>query len=199
MLVLKGCRNVYTGGLDTENNMDGEFTRYWRGKFTQMVFHVVTMMNNSNTIQQNENLSDIEIQRLIDMKKRHIGNNYVNIFFDESGNEFNFNLIKSQFNFLSIVISPHTLSNDFTISDLHKKSNSNSKFFKVKTYRRGGIPPLFGTSHYKLISENELATFIRTTAILANIFANTWHGGRLVWEQRVKQLKLIESYSKKNT
>ncbi|EER32197.1 hypothetical protein CTRG_03868 [Candida tropicalis MYA-3404] len=199
LLVLKGCRNVYTGGLDTENNMDGEFTRYWRGKFTQMVFHVVTMMNNSNTIQQNENLSDIEIQRLIDMKKRHIGNNYVNIFFDESGNEFNFNLIKSQFNFLSIVISPHTLSNDFTISDLHKKSNSNSKFFKVKTYRRGGIPPLFGTSHYKLISENELATFIRTTAILANIFANTWHGGRLVWEQRVKQLKLIESYSKKNT
>ncbi|RCK56420.1 Tuberous sclerosis 2 [Candida viswanathii] len=205
LLVLKGCRNVYTGGLDTENNMDGEFTRYWRGKFTQMIFHVVTMMNNEQQPCQ-EGMSDIEAQRLIDLKKRHIGNNYVNIFFDESGNDFNFNLIKSQFNFLSIVISPHTISHDYTItspsptSTAFKKSHTtSSKFFKVKTYRRGGIPSLFGTSHYKLISETELPTFIRTTAILANIFANTWHGGRLVWEQRVKQLKLIASYSKKNT
>ncbi|KAL6450181.1 tsc2 Tuberous sclerosis 2 protein [Candida maltosa Xu316] len=191
LISLKGCKNLYTGGLDTENNMDGEFARHWRGKYTQIIFHVTTMMNNEQ--QFNDDLTDIDMQRLIDMRKRHIGNNHVNIFFDESGKSFNFNLIKSQFNFLSIVISPHTVSQDFTIDE----PNNAQKFFKVKSYRRAGVPPFFGTSHYKLVSGKELASFVRTTSILADMFANTWHGGRSIWAQRVKQLKLIESHSRK--
>ena len=40
------------------------------------------------------------------------------IYFDESGHEFNFNLIKSQFNFLCIVITPHTYSQDYYNNNL---------------------------------------------------------------------------------
>ncbi|RLP64969.1 hypothetical protein L150_03734, partial [Candida albicans Ca529L] len=204
LIKLQGCKSIYTGGLDTENNIDGEFTRYWRGKYIQIIFHVATMMNNNEQIlgeNQNDELSDMDIQRMIDLKKRHIGNNHVNIFFDESGHEFNFNLIKSQFNFLSIVITPHTYSQDYYNNNLpvssteDKKQQLSEKYFKVKMYRRGGVPSFCGISHFKLISEKELPVFIRSTSLLASIFANVWHGSKNVWSQRVKQLKLISSYT----
>ena len=162
------------------------------------------MMNNNEQIlgeNQNDELSDMDIQRMIDLKKRHIGNNHVNIFFDESGHEFNFNLIKSQFNFLSIVITPHTYSQDYYNNKLSvsstedKKQQLSEKYFKVKMYRRGGVPSFCGISHFKLISEKELPVFIRSTSLLASIFANVWHGSKNVWSQRVKQLKLILSYT----
>ena len=204
LIKLQGCKSIYTGGLDTDNNIDGEFTRYWRGKYIQIIFHVATMMNNNEQIlgkDQNDELSDMDIQRMIDLKKRHIGNNHVNIFFDESGHEFNFNLIKSQFNFLCIVITPHTYSQDYYNNNLpvssteDKKQQLSEKYFKVKMYRRGGVPSFCGISHFKLISEKELPVFIRSTSLLASIFANVWHGSKNVWSQRVKQLKLISSYT----
>lgn len=215
LIKLQGCKSIYTGGLDTENNIDGEFTRYWRGKYTQVIFHVATMMNNEQTGQtgqtgqtQNGNgneLTDMDIQRMIDLKKRHIGNNHVNIFYDESGHEFNFNLIKSQFNFLSIVITPHTYSQDYNLTSSSSSFSSSSsddklleKYFKVKMYRRGGVPSFCGISHFKLISERELPVFIRSTSLLASIFASIWHGSKNVWSQRVKQLKLISSYTLPN-
>ena len=74
LIKLQGCKSIYTGGLDTENNIDGEFTRYWRGKYIQIIFHVATMMNNNEQIlgeNQNDELSDMDVQRMIDLKKTY--------------------------------------------------------------------------------------------------------------------------------
>lgn len=156
---LQGCdKRIYVGGLDTENGTDGEYGLFWSDKITQLVFHVTTLMKNNDG------------DKYYDLKKRHIGNNYVNVFFDESGREFNFNLIKTQFNFMNIVVSPHTKSSSYTAP----KANTRP-FFKVKTYRRAGVPGLFATCHFKLISEQQLPLYIRNLAIIANQFATLWH------------------------
>ena len=138
------------------------------------------------------------------MKKRHIGNNYVNIFFDESGNQdFNFNLIKSQFNFLNIVISPQTIQTKKSTSLLFTPQHGR-KFFKVKTFRRAGVPAIFATCHFKIVSEDQLPYLVRSIAILASEFANVWHAsdlsGKYVtnWAQRVKQLRLLYDKSLEN-
>lgn len=172
---------IYVGGLDVENNDDGEYTRYWSDKIIQVVFHIVTMMSSTN----------------MNNKKRHIGNNYINIYFDESGQDFNFNLIKSQFNFISIVISPHSFSSDDKIIKYHGITN---KFFKVKTFRRSGIPGVFSTSHFKLISGENLPQFVRNLAIITDHFAQIWHSTQYVsnWSQRVKQINTIIEKTKQN-
>lgn len=186
---LKGSRDIYVGGLDTENNVDGEYAIFWSDEISHLIFHTTTLMPNSPN------------DKFFDLKKRHIGNNYVNIFFDESGLPFNFNLIKSQFNFLNIVISPNSVSFDRHLQ-LSSGSTSN-RFFRVKAYIREGVPGVFSTGHFKLVSEDQLPHFIRTLAITADDFANVWHAttqGSFVanWAHRVKQLNILRDKTKHN-
>lgn len=201
LIKLKGCKDIYLGGLDNENNMDGEYAVFWSDKTTQLIFHTATMMP------QNEN------DKYFDFKKRHIGNNYVNIFFDDSGLPFNFNVIKSQFNFLNIVISSHTPSSSLiavkgNLSNVESNSSTpqvqegsgNSyigsnyhKYFKIKTYRRSGVPGVFATCHFKIISEDQLPIFIRNLAISADLFASVWHSSvtgsyTSNWAYRTRQI-----------
>ncbi|KAK6199363.1 tuberous sclerosis 2 protein [Scheffersomyces amazonensis] len=227
---------IYVGSLDTENDIDGAYARYWRDTTTQVIFHITTMMNNPKFLESdNNNVDQEEKQRIVDLKKRHIGNNYVNIYYDESGLEYNFNLIKSQFNFLNIVISPHTISSstvesfnsemmqgtsgsrdnngstENSIGDsfgsnsekIYNNQRSSDRYYKVKAYRRYGVPGMFATSHFKIISEANLPNFIRNLAIIADQFANVWHAnlsGSFVsnWSQRVKQFKVLREKTMAN-
>ncbi|CUM62716.1 uncharacterized protein PRCAT00000272001 [Priceomyces carsonii] len=181
LIRLKGCRNYYVGGLDIENDVDGEYATFWNSKTMHVVFQVTTMMGLS------------EADKNFDLKKRHIGNNYVNIYFDESGLPFNFNVIKSQFNFLNIVISPSALSASALASEEYRRR----RFFKVKVYRRSGVPAVFASCHFKLISEEKLPFFIRNLAISADQFANAWHPSVATshlsnWSHRAKQIKVLK-------
>jgi len=67
---------VYTGGLDIENGVDGEFAYYWQDHITQMIFHVATLMPSNEWF----------------MKKRHIGNDYVTIVYNDSGDDYRFGI-----------------------------------------------------------------------------------------------------------
>ncbi|CAH6719430.1 putative tuberous sclerosis 2 protein homolog [[Candida] jaroonii] len=185
LIKLKDCRDIYVGGLDTENDTDGKYALYWNDKTIQVIFHTITLMPNN------------ERDPYFDLKKRHIGNNYVNIFFDESGLSFNFNIIKSQFNFINIVISPHSKKFDYSTGDNEKQ------FYKVKTYRRSGVPGVFATCHFKIVSIDLLPILIRNLSITANQFANVWHAnyhGSYIsnWAHRVKQLKILKDRTYKH-
>lgn len=182
LVKLKNCREVYVGGLDIENGTDGEYAMYWSDKTVQVIYHTTTLMPNHET------------DLYYDFKKRHIGNNYVNIYFDESGNPFDFNLIKSQFNFINIVISPHTKS--FSFHEDASEPFGKTRYFKVKLYRRSGIPGVFATCHFKIVSEDALAYAVRGLAITACQFADVWqanyHGKFITnWGHRVKQIKTL--------
>lgn len=96
---LKGNRRIYTGGLDINKDVDGEYAYVWSDKVTQMMFHTTTMMPHTNA---NDTSSS--------GKKRHIGNDFINIYFDESELPFKFDVIKSQFNFINIVVTPVSIN-----------------------------------------------------------------------------------------
>ncbi|EAT91324.2 hypothetical protein SNOG_01675 [Parastagonospora nodorum SN15] len=62
-----------TGGLDTRDDADGEFTYCWRDRCMEIVFHITTMMPTNRD-------DDMTYPN----KKRHIGNDFVNIIFNDS-------------------------------------------------------------------------------------------------------------------
>lgn len=79
---LRGLKHVFTGGLDTENGFDGEYAIYWKDELFQLIFHVATFMP---TVPHDLNCNS---------KKRHIGNDFVTVIFNESGKlTYDFNTI----------------------------------------------------------------------------------------------------------
>ena len=56
---------MYSGGLDTRNDSDGEFSVAWADDFLQVMFHVATMMTGCEPLD----------------KKRHIGNDFVHVVY----------------------------------------------------------------------------------------------------------------------
>ena len=80
---------------------------------------------------------------------------------------------------LLILILKITITTTYQFLLQKIKQQLSEKYFKVKMYRRGGVPSFCGISHFKLISEKELPVFIRSTSLLASIFANVWHGSKM--------------------
>lgn len=73
---------VYLGGLD-RSGPDGEFAYCYHDDITQVIFHVVTMMP-----------TDLAADPSCSNKKRHIGNDFVTIVYNDSGSEYKFGTIK---------------------------------------------------------------------------------------------------------
>lgn len=61
---------------------DGKFLYLWQDDVVRVTFHVATMMPNKETDPNCNN------------KKMHIGNDFVNIVYNESGEEFDMKTIK---------------------------------------------------------------------------------------------------------
>ena len=72
-------RKFYSGGLETDGSL-ADFTLLWYDGIVQVLFHVATMM-----FSKEENLLN---------KKRHIGNDAAIIVYNESGEEYQFNMLK---------------------------------------------------------------------------------------------------------
>ncbi|KAI9352647.1 hypothetical protein BDR26DRAFT_197933 [Obelidium mucronatum] len=96
---LKGLKKYNTGGLDTsEACVDGQNCLVWQDASSgnQIVFHTTTLMpTNEQTDPQ------------CSLKKRHVGNDFVSVLFDESGgDEIGFDTLPGQFNFVNILVKP---------------------------------------------------------------------------------------------
>ncbi|KAI5791521.1 hypothetical protein FPQ18DRAFT_390210 [Pyronema domesticum] len=121
--------DLNTGGLDREADFDGEFTYFWHDRTTEIVFHVITMMPTRPEDPQ------------ATYKKRHIGNDFVNIVFNNSGLPWRFGTIPSQFNFVSIVITPEAKSS-FISSRRRAGTGVTST---ISTSASGASPPNLGS------------------------------------------------------
>ncbi|KNC48016.1 GARNL1 protein [Thecamonas trahens ATCC 50062] len=158
---------AYTGGLDrSDESIDGETALYWKDELSFVVFHTTTLMPNmGGAYSQFQN------------KKRHIGNDYVTIVFNESEHPFTASTIPGQFNFVHIVISP--LESEYLV------------LVKVKP----GMEHLArDTGTHLILTEPVLAMLVRQIAIRADLFAQIFHHGtRFVsnWEERLKQICLL--------
>jgi hypothetical protein len=96
---LDGNLQVYSGGLDTSSEkMDGEMVLAHVEQLTQCVFHVTTLMPTRESDPQ------------CTFKKRHIGNDFVNIIWNENnlGSKYTMDTLEGQFNFMAILVEPLT-------------------------------------------------------------------------------------------
>nr|XP_045602485.1 tuberin-like [Procambarus clarkii] len=136
---------VFLGGLDTKGN-DGKLVCIWHDEVMQVVFHVATMMP---TKESDPNCNG---------KKRHIGNNYVTIVYNESGKPYNINTIKGQFNHTVVEIVPADYA-----------TNSVGVLGRPELMEFVG-----GSSDSRLVSDTNLPILVRQLALHADLASTIW-------------------------
>ncbi|XP_053386314.1 tuberin-like isoform X2 [Mercenaria mercenaria] len=180
---LKDCnpQRVYLGGLDTKGN-DGEFSYGWQDESTQLIFHIATLMPNR------------ESDPNCNAKKLHIGNDYVTVVYNDSGEDYKIGVIKGQFNYVNIVIKPLDYgSNAVTLQ---------AKEVPFQDQVTADIADILGHTDTKVISDTNLAGLVRQIAIHCNLasmvlqrqasqpqdpFANNW----LERLRKIRRMKTI--------
>lgn len=188
---LKGAK-FNTQGLDRESNSDGEYAFCWRDRVTEIVFHVTTQMP-----------TDIDRDPQCIGKKRHIGNDFVNIIFNNSGLPFRFDTFPSDFNYVNIVITPESRAS-FVATRLRSQSQAMNSFYKVQVMSKPGFPEISPASETKIISLAALPGFIRLLALNASVFSLVWankEGGEHIssWRNRLREInRLREKFGPKH-
>lgn len=158
--------DINTGGLDRENDFDGEFMYFWKDRMTEIAFHITTMMPSHEHDPQHT------------YKKRHIGNDFVNIVFNNSGLPWQFGTIPSQFNFVTIVISPEAKSS-FVSSRLNTRGPDDTVFYRVKVCCKDGFTDISPAQEPKMVSAKSLPSFVRNLALNASVYSHVFNeGGR---------------------
>lgn len=180
---LKGAR-FNTGGLDTSCDTDGEFTICWRDRVMEIVFHITTMMPTKPDDDQTWT-----------NKKRHIGNDFVNIIFNDSGLPYNFDTFPSAFNYIHIVITPEARAS-FIERRLEEDPDGRNRYYKVQVIPKPGFPEISPAAESKMISGKNLAAYCRLISINASVFSQVWcarDGGESVssWRNRLREIKRI--------
>lgn len=182
-----------TQGLDRNNNTDGEFTICWRDRVTELVFHITTMMP-----------TNLELDPQCIGKKRHIGNDFVNIIFNNSGNPFDFNTFPSEFNYVNIVITPESRASFVATRD-RSSVDPDTSFYKVQVLSKEGFPEISPASETKILRLKALPDFIRLLALNASVFCLVWsnrHGGEYIssWRSRYREIqRLRDKYKSAST
>ncbi|MGH0137685.1 UNVERIFIED_CONTAM: hypothetical protein FKN15_021798 [Acipenser sinensis] len=200
LIHLKDCDpdQIFLGGLDQYGD-DGEFTYCWHDDIMQAIFHIATLMPNResdkgccnkkrhigndfvivvyNDAGEEYKLGTIKILRTgYEMakviaifhiatlmpnresdkgccnKKRHIGNDFVIVVYNDAGEEYKLGTIKGQFNFVEVIIKP-----------LDHESNL------VTLQCRKDLEGLVDTSVAKIVSDKNLALLVRQMALHANM------------------------------
>ena len=173
-----------TQGLDREHDSDGEYAFCWRDRVTEIVFHVTTQMP-----------TNLDHDPQCIRKKSHIGNDYVNIIFNNSGLPFRFDTFPSEFNFVYIVITPESRAS-FVATRLRSQSHAENAFYKVQVLSRSGFPEISPASETKIVSLKALPGFIRLLALNASVFSQVWanrEGGEHVssWRNRLREINRL--------
>jgi len=187
-----------TCGLDTsEARTDGTKTIWHRDEVTALVYHVSTMMP-----------TDLKFDPQCTRKKAHIGNDYVNIIFNNSGSAFDFSrlnaLIPSAFNYVYVVVAPEARATFIeTRTHQHQEGWFDDSWFKVQVLTRQDFPNISSAAETKVVSGGVLAKYVRNLALNACVFANVWanrEGGDTPssWRARLMQLRTLkERFGKK--
>ncbi|KAI1331954.1 hypothetical protein F5Y16DRAFT_209998 [Xylariaceae sp. FL0255] len=187
---LKGA-TFNTQGLDRQFDTDGEFTFCWRDRVTELVFHVTTQMP-----------TNLEHDPQCTQKKRHIGNDFVNIIFNDSGLPFKFDTFPSQFNYVNIVITPESRAS-FVATRQRTPKDVKDSFYRVQLMSKPGFPEISPASETKLLSLKALPHFIRLLALNASVFSLVWdnrEGGENIssWGNRLREInRLRDKYAPK--
>ncbi|XP_034386692.1 tuberin isoform X2 [Cyclopterus lumpus] len=172
LIHLKDCDpdQIFLGGLDQYGD-DGEFTYCWHDDIMQAIFHIATLMPNK------------ESDKGCCNKKRHIGNDFVMVVYNDSGEEYKLGTIKGQFNFVEVIIKP-----------LDYECNL------VTLQGRKDLEALVDTTVAKIVSDRNLPLLVRQMALHANMAslvhqyrANPSDAYASKWLARLRHIKRIRT------
>ncbi|KAJ3993129.1 hypothetical protein F5050DRAFT_1578270 [Lentinula boryana] len=153
LINLRGQIDVYAGGLDPDE--DGEYAYAWWDDIGQILYHTATMMPSHPHDDHST------------FKKRHIGNDFVRIVWNDSGIPYRFDTLATQFQFVNIVIEPHSVGH----ISAYSSSFHETEYFKVTVQRAEGMIEFAPVGHYKLVSAENLPLLVRQLSLLADWFA----------------------------
>ncbi|KAK6441094.1 Tuberous sclerosis 2-like protein [Oleoguttula sp. CCFEE 5521] len=176
-------------GLDIQTGTDGLTAIVWNSEVTELVYHVTTMMP------YHENDDDATA---IAKKKRHTGNDHVNIVFNNSGAPFVFNMFPSAFNYVYVVITP-SVRTTFLQSRTHTmKTPVGERYYRVEVLTAPGFPSISSAAEAKLVSGSSLPDYVRNLALNACIFSEVWmnrddESYRSSWRLRLNQIKQLRA------
>ncbi|KAJ2001257.1 Tuberous sclerosis 2-like protein [Coemansia sp. RSA 2322] len=205
---LRGLGNItrlsglkgFSAGLDTSgNDSDGRYTIRWRDLIAQLVFHVGTLMPARE-----------DKQEQIVRKKAHMGNDYVQIVFNESGRDYEFDTIPSQFNYVQIIVTPvdgRVPSHEEDSSWLHNKSADDEprfvQLYKVRTQVNPNVPFVGPAMEPKLLTLTALSAFVRSIGIHAAILSQVFTSYNVAdvsaaefvspWRARLRTIKRVRA------
>lgn len=135
LVPLRGQEDVYTGGLDRQEDEHGKYAYVWKDNIKQIVYHTATLMPNRPTDPNHS------------AKKALIGNDWVHIIFNEANQPYEFGTIASQFNFVNIVISPHSkLKNGVEAYEVNDDMFCTSYFLLTQSLWNSSAAPASPTS-----------------------------------------------------
>lgn len=158
LIHLKNQKDVYTGGLDTYSDEDGKYTYAWWNDIIQVLYHVTTLMPNRSYDPQYAH------------KKKHVGNDYVRIVWNDSGVPYRFDTLKTEFQFANVVIEPHSAG----VIGAYTNAIHDHEYFKVSCQRAAGMPEFGPLGEFKIISAESLPAYVREVSLLADFFAPVW-------------------------
>lgn len=174
-----------TQGL--HHTTDGEFTYAWRDRVTEIIYHITTMMP-----------TNLEADPHCIYKKQHVGNDFVNIIFNHSNTPFTFDTIKSQFNYINIVITPASRiaaeQPDSAEDQDLDVDQFNRTLYIVQVLSKPGFPRLSASAIPKVISGKNLAAFVRLMAVNASVFSLvSSRGDEYVssWQNRLREIRRL--------
>ncbi|TDL27131.1 hypothetical protein BD410DRAFT_763455 [Rickenella mellea] len=156
LLKLRGQRDVYAGGL--EPDVDGEYAYAWWDDIGQILYHTATLMPTQAHDERCNN------------KKSHIGNDYVRIVWNDSGLPYKFDTLTTEFQFVNIVIEPHSYG---TIAAYSNNVHEN-EYFKVTVQRAEGMAEFTPIGDFKIVSAASLPLLVRQLSLLADWYASVF-------------------------
>ena len=155
LINLRGQVDVYAGGLDPDE--DGEYAYAWWDDIGQILYHTATLMPSGDEDDYTN-------------KKRHIGNDWVRIVWNDSGSPYRFDTLSTQFQFVNIVIEPHSRGALAAYShNVHE-----NEYFKLMVQRAVGMPEFTPIGEFKLISAENLPLIVRQLSLLADWFVQVF-------------------------
>ena len=184
---------------------DGDSTIAWRDHLTEIVFLCATMM----PLDQEEEEGS-PWQR----KKGHLGNSFATIVFNRSGQQWDFDNLKTQFNFVTIVLEPadrgpgdNNASADASLPEnaselqsLSIQDESMPQFYQVQVLTKPGLPNISPAATPKIVSAANVARFVRMLAINGVVFSKVQESIRQgdkefpsEWRERLQQIKALRA------
>jgi tuberous sclerosis protein 2 len=179
LINIRGQVDVYVGGLDPDE--DGEYAYAWWDDIGQVLYHTATLMPNH------------EHDPHHNLKKRHIGNDFVRIVWNDSGAPYKFDTLATEFQFCNIVIEAHSLG---AIAAFSNKKHEN-EYFRVTVQRAPGMSDFAPVGDFKLISAENLPLLVRQLSLLADWYTSVYRhamhnpGDEMAtnWRARLQALK----------